>query len=61
MNRAWVTYAMTTRPDHFIPWARCLWCGERGHFREHCARVHAHGAVVRGDVCLGCDMPIRWG
>lgn len=48
----WRTYPITDRP--FISWARCLWCGERGHFQENCARIHAHGAVTRNGVCLGC-------
>lgn len=46
----WQTYTISDNPS----WARCLWCGGRGHFREACAREHAHGAVVRGDMCLGC-------
>jgi len=53
----WRTFLLP--PEHaFIGWARCLWCGERGHFRETCARVHEHGAVTRDGACLGCDSPV---
>lgn len=49
----WNTYALPSQ-GAYRQWARCLWCGERGHFREECAREHAHGAVTRDGICLGC-------
>lgn len=51
----WKTYNLA--PDHaYVSYFRCLWCGERGHLREDCARIHNHGAVTDKDgVCLGCN------
>lgn len=49
----WRTFAIPDR-GKFVAWARCLWCGARGHWREDCAGTHAHGAVTRAGVCLGC-------
>lgn len=49
----WRTFEIVR--GHGGGWSRCLWCGERGHFREDCAREHAHGAVTRNGRCLGCE------